>query len=470
MLLCTVSVFSLDTRDSDTILAQNYFAWAQKRVDEGRWREARAGLERSLDFADVSSDISYLLALVRLHEGAPRLLVLEAAELALATGRWRHYTAEQGKLLYARLLIGLHTFSAALDTLAGVSECAEKCELQLLAFKGLNNRAAFDTAAVFALDMYPRNPVFVRIIFTYFADGDMLPERNERDIIYLCLSRLPILMEYDPELAYLAVPFIPNEVHARLLVAAYLATYKPNADSIPAALSLGLIDEQSAIDTMFDSVIDKETLLSVWNLCTDTGRTGIRQRLLSWTGVITTDTDKDGIVEMQISYRNGRIASYREDTDQDDAMELIVLFENGIPIRAETGGITVQWERYPAILSADLKGSRYFPKPNDFFFEPLRFTALVQGSVLYPERNKQTASRLTERTLLASAILIERDSAGFSGAKERIELVSGIPQCAREYVNEKLVSETTYRQGTPLIKKIDFDLDGMFETTLVLGE
>jgi hypothetical protein len=469
MFLCTVSVFSLDTRAGDTSLAHNYFVWAQKKVDEGRWREARTGLERSLDFADVSSDIPYLLALVHLHEGAPRPLALEDAELALATDRWRYYTAEQGKLLRARILIGLYKFSAALDMLADVSESAEKCELQLLALKGLNNRAAFDTAAAFALDVYPRNPVFVRIIFTYFAMSDTLPERNEEDLIYLCLRRLPFLIEYDPELAYLAAPFILNEDEAKMLVAAYLATYEPSVDSIPVALSLGLIDEQSAVDSLFSAVIDKEALLSVWNLCTDTGRTGIRERLLSWTGVITTDTDKDGIVETRTSYHSGRIASYMEDMDQEDAMELIVMFENGIPIRAETGDITVQWERYPAILSADLKGVRYFPRPNDFFFEPLRFTDFVQGGSLYPERNKQ-AVILTERTLIASAILLERDSMEFSGAKERIELINGIPQRSREYLDGRLVSETAYRQGKPLNRKLDLDLDGMLETTLILEE
>ncbi|MDR0376120.1 MAG: hypothetical protein LBH85_10470, partial [Treponema sp.] len=74
MLVCGalrgVPAFSFDTKENDAALAQKYVEWAQRMVDEGRWSEARAGLERSLDFADVSSDIPYLLALVRLHEGA----------------------------------------------------------------------------------------------------------------------------------------------------------------------------------------------------------------------------------------------------------------------------------------------------------------------------------------------------------------------------------------------------------------
>ncbi|MDR2783784.1 MAG: hypothetical protein LBB48_08120 [Treponema sp.] len=474
--LRVVSVFSLDTRDGDAMLAQKYFAWAQKMVAEGRWNEARAGLERSLDFADVSSDIPYLLALVRLHEGASRTFTLEAVELALGADRWGYYTAEQGTLLRARLLVGLRKFTAALDALADVSESAEKHEIQLLALKGLDNRPSFDAAAAFALDVYPRNPIFVRIIFTYFGVGKIvgstddgkLPERNESDLVYICLRRLPLMIEHDPELAYLAAPFIPNVEEAKILVAAYLATHEPNTASIPVALSLGLIDEQSAVESIFGAqVVDKDALLSVWNLCTDAGRISIRQRLLSWTGVITVDTDKDGIVETQTSYRAGRITSYMEDADQDDATEVVVIFENGIPIRAEIGDITVQWERYPAILSSDLKGSRYFPKPNDFFFEPLRLTELVQGGVLYPQKN-QWATILTERTLATSAILIERDSRAFSGAKERIELRQGIPQRAREYLDGRILSETAYKQGKPFIEKIDLDLDGVFEMTWLL--
>ncbi|MDR0707004.1 MAG: hypothetical protein LBF60_03880, partial [Treponema sp.] len=240
--------------------------------------------------------------------------------------------------------------------------------------------------------------------------------------------------------------------------------------SIPAALSLGLIDEQSAVESIFGAqVIDKDVALSVWNLCTDAGRVSLRWRLLSWTGVITVDTDKDGVIETRTSYRAGRITSYMEDADQDDDVELIVRFENGVPVSAESGAITVQWERYPAILYADLKGVRYFPKPNDFFFEVLRFTELVQGGVLYPERNKRAAI-LTERTLIASAILLERDSTGFSGAKERIELAHGIPQRTREYLDGKIISETAYRQGKPFIQKLDIDLDGILETTWLLEE
>ncbi|MDR0558491.1 MAG: hypothetical protein LBG43_11635 [Treponema sp.] len=476
-------VFSLDTKESDAVLAQKYFEWAQGMANAGRWSEARAGLERSLDFADVSSDIPYLLALARQREGASRGLVLEAVELALACDRWRRYTAEQGTLLRARLLVGLRKFTAALESLAGVSESAEKCEIQLSALKGLDNRPAFDAAAALALDVYPRNPVFVRIIFTYFsagftagyatdgAGGGKLPERNESDLVYICLRRLPLLIEYDPELAYLAAPFIPNVEEAKLLVAAYLAAHeKPNTASIPVALSLGLIDEQSAVDSVFSAqVVDKDAALSVWNLCTEEGRTSLRQRLLSWTGVITVDMDKDGVIERWTSYRAGRITLYREDADQDNGMELIVRFENSIPVSAETGDFAVQWERYPAILSSDFKGARYFPKPNNFFFEPVRLIELVQGGVLYPEKN-MWAVILTERTLIASAILVERDSTEFSGAKERIELMHGIPQRSREYLDERIISETAYSQGKPIIQKLDLDLDGVLETTWPLEE
>jgi hypothetical protein len=466
-------VFSLDTRESDAVLAQKYFEWAQGMADKGRWSEARAGLERSLDFADVSSDIPYLLALARQREDATRGIVLEAVELALAADRWRYYTAEQGTLLRARLLVGLRKFTAALDSLAGVSESAEKREIHLLALKGLDNRPAFDVAAAFALDATPRNPVFLRIMLTYFAAGAERakpPERNESDLVYICLRRLPLLIEHDPELAYLAAPFIPNVEEAKILVASYLAAHeKPDIASIPVALSLGLIDERSAVESLFGAqVVDKDTLLSVWNLCADDGRTSLRQRLLSWTGVVTADTDKDGVIERWTSYHVGRITLYREDADQDNGMDLIVRFENSVPVSAETGDIAVQWERYPAVLSSDLKGARYVPKSNDFFFEPLRLTELVQG-VLYPERNNW-ATILTERALVASAILVERDSREFSGAKERIELMHGIPQRSREYLDGRIVSETAYKQGKPVIQKIDLDLDGVLETTWLLEE
>jgi hypothetical protein len=45
-----------------------------------------------------------------------------------------------------------------------------------------------------------------------------------------------------------------------------------------------------------------------------------------------------------------------------------------------------------------------------------------------------------------------------------MELNQGIPQRAWEYLGNRLVSETEFALGLPLVQRIDLDLDGRLET------
>jgi hypothetical protein len=395
----------------DTAIAGKYLVWAQKAVTEGRIKEASIALERAQDFADCSSDLSYLLAFTRFYGQQSKQSVLEAVRLALETDKWRDYSAEQGSLLEADVLIGLHNFSDALFILASLPSRADNALLQLKALRGLDDKETFDKEAARALDKYPRDPRIVRVIFEYFADK--LPEVNE-DIISIVLRRLPILIDSDPELAYLSAPFIAYTEDARLLVAAYRAVNKPSLNSIPVALNLGLIDEKTATEDLFDggekAVIDKNILLSTWKLLrTDESRDVFRRNLLSYSGVITEDGDKDGIIEVRTAYHNGRIVAYARDGDQNGVFETTISFEYGIPVKAAVGEVQLVWERYPSVLYAELQGSRYIPRPEDFFFAPLKIDDLVGCSILYPSFDPFIAV-LDEQTLLSSALLVERVS------------------------------------------------------------
>jgi len=97
-LVCALDAQTVSGRWGDAELARQYAAWARNMIDEGLWKEALEGLERAKDFADVSSDISYLLAAARLHHiyvdpRCNRLNVVEALDSAIETNRWETYNA-----------------------------------------------------------------------------------------------------------------------------------------------------------------------------------------------------------------------------------------------------------------------------------------------------------------------------------------------------------------------------------------
>jgi hypothetical protein len=494
-------------RTGDPAAAEKYVQWALGAAGEGRWREAEAALERAADYADVSSDLSYLLALARSHEGRPGGAVLEAARRALETDRWRRYTPEEGRLLEAETLIRLRSFPMALESLSRVPESAAAARLRLLALRGLPDMPAFRAAMARALEQYPREPALVRILLETLRPGygtplypalppQGLPPGNEGELVALALRRLPFLLESDPELAYRAVPFVRDTAEARRLVESYRAAGGRKAASLPAALALGVIDEDQAMDELFyhpalvsparpaEPVLDRALLGSLYTLLrSDGGKDRFIRNLLSFSGVITEDAQEDGYIEARTRYRDGMITGYSRDADQDGLPETELFFTGGVPDRAEfvvlpdasvygqpeafrfpvkdeeRSKAFLWWERYPAVLRTELAGLVYIPRPLELNYAPVRLAPLFGSGPLYPEGEQ---AGLTRRALVSFSLAIERP--GYGGGLERVELDRGVPRRAVETLDGRTVSVTEFRLGRPYTQRIDLDLDGRMET------
>jgi hypothetical protein len=501
--------------------AARYAEWARNAINENRWAVAEEALERAADYSNVSSDLSYLLALTRLHQNRPKGAVLEALRRAGEANRWDRYTPRDGLLLEAETLIIIRLFDEALfclgtaagpagkgSPLARTEEDLQSLCLRLKALMGLNEYRAFTTAMTAAMNRFPRASEPVRLLFQYAADRT--PGSEDRELVNLALRRLPLLVEEDPDLAWLAAPFIRDTDEARRYIQAYRAAGGANPAALPAALNLGIIDEYAALNELFPAenasnlparVIDLNLIETVHELFRDDNyRALLRQRLANFTGVITEDTDRDGWPEARARYQNGTLLEYSYDTDQDGLAELVIYFSaTGAPLRAEVaaypdstnagaaGGparpfaylindnerskIFLEWERYPVVLRAELDGVRYIPRPMEFFFSPIILMEPVRSSLLFPARD--TLPRITRRTLISFAQTIERPGREIQHTREIVELNQGIPQRAWEYLEDNgtsgasgrfLVSETEFALGLPVIQRVDLNLDGRMET------
>jgi hypothetical protein len=261
---------------------------------------------------------------------------------------------------------------------------------------------------------------------------------------------------------------------------------------------LGLIDERTALEELFSvqnrvSGLDLALIDSVWDLLRNQeGRALFLRYLSGFTGVITRDTDYDGIPEGFARYENGILTVYQHDGKQSGLADLVVNFEDanpksavvdrppeagaGIPVfprkAEEPRKILIEWEQYPAIREAEIEGERFFFRPLELFFAPVQFLergvsyssgTVTAKSFLFPERDPMTPA-LTRRTLLAHAYRLERPSTEFRGALEVMELSAGIPIRAREYLNGLMLSETDFLRGRPIAQKVDLDMDGRLET------
>jgi hypothetical protein len=464
-----------DDRSGDAAAAELYVRWAERAIGEGRRAEALRALERGADYADVSSDISYLLALTRFHEKLPGGAVLEALRRALEADRWFRYTPGEAWLLEAEVLITMRRYAAALEALNCGPDNADRARLRLLALRFLPDLEAFRRETAAALDRFPRDTRLARVFLDYCRNGTEVPEGNGQALMDLILRRLPLLLEDDPDLAWMAAPFIADRDRARRLVAAYRAVRVPAPASIPVSLDLGLVGGEGALEELFgdppEEGIDRDLILSVFALLRDgEERDLFRRRLFSHSGIVSADYDRDGYAEARTWYGEGAILRHTLDADQDGLPDLDIAFDAGTPVRgrepADSGTeITVHWERYPAVQRMESGGAVYLPRPGEFFYRPLRFVELCGGGgepgLLFPEDN---AARLTLRTMVMYSLRVTRPGAEFPGAMEIVDLDRGIPLRAVEILGGRTVSVTEFAAGRPLVQRLDLDLDGRMET------
>jgi hypothetical protein len=486
-------------------VAKKYVQQAEKALAENKWSEAHIILERGADYSDVSSDISYLLALVRSYFDQPQGAVLESLERAISADRWYTYSAKDALLLEAESYLRLRKYSETLGILSNLPESPRAAGIRLKALRFSARPDEFRRYMTDTLDRYPRDPGPARIFFEYLKfeylkEGKAVgldSDREDRRILDLILRRLPALLLADAELAWMAAPFVRDTEEARRLVEAYRAVNKPDPASLPVAINLGVIEEETALEELFsfdspylsgvpeDPIpgLDKTLVEEIGALLREDALKVFGRNLLEWSGVIREDSDHDGFAEAAGVYRNGMLLGYSFDADQDGLPELVLDFEAGdprgayIPVMPESGEgkpyypvrdedrrkITLGWERYPAVLEAEIGDERFLPRPLSFYYNPVRFREIPGTSLFFPEADPASMV-LTRRTLVANAFRAERPSREFPGGTETVELNQGIPVRAWEYFEGRMVSETDFLQGRPLVQRADLDTDGRMET------
>ena len=485
----------------DAAIAERYLLWVEQAAEAGQWEQARTALERAGDYAGISSDLSYLLAVAMARDNENRETILLALEKAISTRRWIRYNEAQARLFQAEQLIILRRYSAAIETLTVrrtlAGDNADSAVLQLRALNGLaaddiSYLAEFHRHMLETMERYPRDTRTLRILFNYAVRQES--DGEDIGLLELALRRLPFLLETDPELAWMAAPFIADDDQARRMVGAYRSgSLLPQADnffpapaSIIPALNLGLIDDIDAIDELFTGslpgadetiTLDKDIIISIGSLLrSEEGRNHLVRNLHSFTGTISEDVDHDGFPEGQARYRQGVLTEYLYDIDQNGVPDLVVVFNLGTPRQAEMPALPavgyslaralIHWERYPSVSHVTLGNETYLFAPGAFQFSPITFEELcateTYSGLFFPLYNLLNPG-LSRRMLSSSAVTIQRPCDEFEGT-EYIYLERGMPVRAEIIVDTMTVSVTEFENGSPVIQRLDLDRDGRMET------
>lgn len=483
----TLSAQDARSGTGDAAVARAYALWAMEALQSGRLAEAEEALERASDFADLSSDLSYLLALARFRSARPMGAVIEAVRRGRKADRWHLYSDVDGAKLESRALIAIRSFEGALFILSRLPEDADTAYLRLQALRGAEDGRSFQRAFRAALDAYPADPRFACFLLESLAGR--LPREGDQALVDAVLRRLPSLIPLEPRLGYLASPFVRDVEERRRLVGAYRAQGNPDIASLSPALELGLMDEKVAIDELLAAsrggVTDIAVFRAVWKLLrNDASRSAFSASFILFSGILTEDGDGDGRPESSVRYEEGQVRWYAYDADQDGIWEGELDFQDGLPVRGtlsaegeqgpasgpfarlisrdERGSLRVLWERYPAVRRAELGSHVFHAVPGGFNLAPVQM--IVQfGSFLYP-RWEYRQARVSERSLVSFSFAVERPGTLMEGSIERIELLRGIAQRSVDSYGGRPIAVTEYERGMPSRQRLDLDADGRMET------
>ena len=480
------NLYIADSGTGETQVAERYAVWAKEMAEEGRWHEVLLAMERAADYREISSDLSYLLALARHRQGHANVLVIEALNVALEVNRWTLYDPEEARFLFVEMFLAIKAWPNALAELAAVSSGPREAELRLKALAAYSP-LEFRNFMAETLDRYPRETAPVRVFFDFITDlraRDIMPLDEDLQLLELILRRLPALLLNDAELAWMAAPYIHNLDEARRMLLAYRAVNYAVPNSLPISLYLGVIDEDTAMEELFSSnILDIRLLGEVWDLLRhDNARAIFRQHLASFSGFILRDDNRDMIPESYSAYSNGILLYSSFNYMQDGIEELMVYFDAGVPEKclvllpydasseaaAGREESEIIWERFPSVLEAHISGVKFTPRPFDFFYQPIVFEELW-GSGLFFINLNPSSPPLTRTTIVSYSLLVERQSLEFAGGIEVIELNQSIPVRAREYVGELMVSETEFLRGRPQLQRVDLNMNGTMDTVRLFG-
>ncbi|MDR0527159.1 MAG: hypothetical protein LBG79_05035 [Spirochaetaceae bacterium] len=451
-------------------LSEYYYRYFPRVLRDDGLEAAERFLLRASDYEAVLSDLSLELARVEDELGRPRAQVIATIEKAISAKRWRRHSESGARLLKARLLNELCDYYAALYELERVGESAERERLALAALLGLRRNSAFRPRAIEALISYPEDQAIQALVFKYAA---ILQRRSDADIslVEALAKRICANMEAG-DVIFEAAKYLSDVESARRILSSHIARKgQPPREALPVLLNLGVYNEETAIENLFynnknsAAPVPVELLREVYSLLrNDNSRDYFMDRLLSLNGVLGEDRNKDGIFELLADYEAGMCRRVRIDAAQSRGAPLILNCKAGITLDAEAGGYHLIYDAYPSVIRADSPQASFYFLPDEFFAAPVSFQPLFEiDGILFPERNEEFGV-LTERILYASARRVVRPSAEFKGALEELKLLNGVIVKAEEKLAGNLVSETFYRNGTPLYQRADTDLDGRLET------
>ena len=472
--------------------AVRFLKLAEEYLAEKDWSGAYSNAEMGIRYDENVSDLWYAEAAALSGQQKSRAEILPLVTKSLDLGQWVDYNRDGARILYADLLSDTGKYDEAVGVIDAKPfiYSADAEYIRVKSYYRMHTAEGAEKARTKvngARRIYPDDMRFPRLFFRYeyaMKSGDVSDEVQA--IADSFIARMPEYDNPDAELEIYAALFAKGPRQIRMLQA-FTAHGMKHPLYAGAALRAGVLTQKQALDyfcAFADKNVTQSMLYEFIPLITeDDVKKELDAHLNAYEGVFTEDTDGDLEPNLTVKYSRGRPQTLTLDSNNDGSDEWTVSCDFGVPSEADfaSDGVRLFYGTYPSVVKAVYagrdsdKGAVTFMIPDETFrWSPftLAVPELLKGRddcEFFVPALPDSLPPLDPSKILASSSGYEIPTNERDGAYIRFSVLDGNPQTAEYFQKEKMYARAVFENGFPVMRSVDNDGDGVFETTETFG-
>ncbi len=455
------------------------------------WSNALKQAELGLTYDDSISDLVYVKAAAEINLQKTKAYVLNIIEEAFLKDNWVANNKNGARILYADLLSATGSYTKSMSVLDSnpliYSSDAEFIRIKNLyrigSEESVNNaRLKLNTAR----RVYPEDSRFPNLFFMFeymflnsseLSDGHYEIPEIVKTISSFYISKLPDYSSENNELELYAAFFADGEEQLRLVKALDAKHTGEHALLSLIALKTGVYSDQQAYDSFFEATNSSISLRSLDTLAYYLKEPEVRQKLmekiLNYDGKLYIDDNFDLQEEIEITYETGRPKYIRYDQNNDGVNDLYISCDFGLPLMVhfEANKSEVFYDNFPSVQRVSFLSDNYdfnflhdeyyfspFEMVKDSFFEDYGLEFYIPR--FSSEITVPSTAEMLVKTASVSLPVSERDA-----AYVKYNTLEGHLVYANFYEKDVRYAYCDFTDEFPIIRYVDYDNDGYFETT-----
>lgn len=493
---------------SFTIAAQNSAGAANKNTAlrclklaesclvAGDWQNALNQAEMGLSYDNSISDLYYIKAAAQLSLGGTKAEALRLISSAFERASWAGYTKNGARLFLADLLSDTGLYEESLSALDS-EPYIYSADAEFIRIKNYYRMGTEESLANARQRLnsdrrvYPSDQRFPEIFFLFEslfmseAERDGIKYKVPQIVTTVAdsyIAKLPDYSDRNQELELMAASFARGDDKLRLIKAIDAKNKNLSELLAIAALRAGIYTDTEAFDMFFGAAAGNLSLDTLETFIALLSEPEVIQRaaetLATFTGTLYIDENMDLQYEFVVQYENGRPSYIKYDGNNDGETELYSSCDFGAPVFVYFNSNRIQffYDTFPRISKVSYSDQMltFNFLHDDFVFSPFDFmtdTVFSKTGVNFyiPYISKDVAIPLPQE-LIEKASSFELPVTERDDAKIVYTLSGGNLVFAEFYENTKRYAYCDFSKDTSIVRFVDYDNDGTFETTELFAE